>query len=103
MPFDGASSNQGNYVGFMLYSPLGKLNQFSFILEFEYSTNNINDFKDLLVGIKQRLNIICKHLTTFDDSQFIVDLMKKKYSPSDKLIKRYTHTSWPKKFQIYFF
>jgi hypothetical protein len=91
MHFDGSFSSEGNRDGIILYSPLGKIHNFSYRLEFS-CTNNVTEFEALLLGIENAYNLGCGHLTVFGDSEIVVNLSRKIYSPSNKLMKRYTQT-----------
>jgi hypothetical protein len=51
MHFDGACSSEGNGVDIVLCSHVGKIHNFSYILEFS-CTNNITEFEALLLGIE---------------------------------------------------
>jgi hypothetical protein len=62
-------------------------------LEFS-CTNNVTEFKALLLGIENAYNLGCGHLSVFGDSELVVNLVRKIYSPSNKLMKRYTQTVW---------
>jgi ribonuclease HI len=93
MHFDGSCSNEGNGAGIILYSPVGKIHNFSYRLEFS-CTNNVTEFEALLLGIENAYNLGCGHLTVFGDSELVVNLVRKIYSPSNKLMKRYTQTVW---------
>jgi ribonuclease HI len=93
MHFDGACSSEGNGVGIILYSPVGKIYNFSFRLEFA-CTNNVVEFEALLLGIENAYNLGCGHLTIFGDSELIVNLVRKIYNPNNKLMKRYTQVVW---------
>jgi ribonuclease HI len=93
MHFDGACSNEGNGVGIILYSPVGKIHNFSFRLEFT-CTNNVVEFEALLLGIENAYNLGCGHLTIFGDSELVVNLVRKIYNPNNKLMKRYTQVIW---------
>jgi hypothetical protein len=52
MHFDGSCSNEGNGSNIILYSPIGKINNFSYRLEFS-CTNNVTEFEALLLGIQK--------------------------------------------------
>jgi ribonuclease HI len=91
--FDGSFSNEGNGVGIILYSLVGKIHNFSYRLEFS-CTNSVTKFKALLLGIETSYNIGCCHLTIFGDSELVVNLVHNIHSPSNKLMKRYTQTIW---------
>jgi ribonuclease HI len=64
MHFDGACSNEGNGAGIVLYSPVGKIHNFSYRVEFS-CTNNVTEFETLLLGIENAYNLGCGHLTIF--------------------------------------
>jgi ribonuclease HI len=89
MHFDGSCSNEGNEASIILYSPVGKIHNFSYRLEFG-CTNNVTQFEALLIGIENAYNLGCGHFTIFGDSELVVNLVCKIYSPSNKLMKRYT-------------
>jgi ribonuclease HI len=93
MHFDGSCSNEGNGAGIILISPVGKIHKFSYRLEFA-CTNNVTEFKALLLGIENAYNLGCGHLSVFGDSDLVVNLVCKIYSPSNKLMKRHTQTVW---------
>lgn len=48
--FDNASSNEGNFIRCIVYSPLDKIHQFTFRHEFD-CTNNIAEFEASLLCI----------------------------------------------------
>ena len=89
MHFDGSFSNEGNQAGIILYSPMGKIHNFSYRLEFSCA-NNVNKFEALLLVIENAYNLGCGHLTVFGDFELVVNLICKIYSPKNKLMKRYT-------------
>jgi ribonuclease HI len=93
MHFDGSCSIEGNGADIMLYSPVGKIHNFSYMLKFA-CTNNVTEFEALLLGIENAYNLGCGHLAIFGDSELIVNLVRKIYYPSNKLMKRYTQTVW---------
>jgi hypothetical protein len=64
MHFDGSCSNEGNRAGIILISPVGKIHNFSYRLEFA-CTNNVTEFKALLLGIENAYNLGCGHLSVF--------------------------------------
>ena len=51
MNFDGSFSSEGNEAGIILYSPMGKIHNLSYRLEFT-CTNNVTEFEALLLGIE---------------------------------------------------
>jgi ribonuclease HI len=93
MHFDGSCFNEGNVVGIILVSPIGKIRNLSYRLEFA-CTNDVTKFKALLLGIENIYNLGCGHLSVFGDSELVVNLVRKIYSPSGKLMKQYTQTVW---------
>lgn len=56
--FDGASSTEGNGSGIILFSPIGKLLQYSFWLNFE-CMNNVMEFEALALGLQKALELGC--------------------------------------------
>jgi ribonuclease HI len=84
--FDGSCSNEGNGAGIILVSPVGKIHNLSYRLDFSY-TNNVTEFKALLLGIENAYNLGCGHLSIFGVSELVVNLVCKIYSPSDKMMK----------------
>jgi ribonuclease HI len=93
MHFDGSCSNKGNGASIILYLPIVKIHNFSYRLEFA-CTKNVTEFEALLLGIENCYNLHCGHLTVFVDSEIVVNLVHKIYSPSNKLMKRYTQVVW---------
>jgi ribonuclease HI len=87
MHFDGACSNEGNGACIILYSPVGKIHNFSYRLEFS-CTNNVTEFEALLLGIENAYNLGCGHLTVFGDSELVVNLVRKIYNPTNKLLEK---------------
>jgi ribonuclease HI len=86
MHFDGSCSSEGNKTGIILYSLVGKIHNFSYRLEFA-CTNNVIEFKSLLLSIENTYNIGCCHLSGFGDFELVVNLVRKIYTPSNKLMK----------------
>jgi ribonuclease HI len=93
MKLDGSCSNEGNKVGIILYSPVGKIHNFSYMLDFS-CTNNVTEFEALLLGIENAYNLGCGHLIVFGNSELVVNLVHKIYSPRNKLMKHYTQIVW---------
>jgi ribonuclease HI len=89
MNFDGACSSEGNGVGIILYSHVGKIHNFSYILEFA-CTNNITEFEALNLGIENAFNLGYYHLTMLGNFEFIVNMIRLTYTPSKNLLKIYT-------------
>jgi ribonuclease HI len=93
MHFDGSHSNKGNRAGIILVSPAGEIHNLSYRLEFA-CTNNVAEFKALLLGIENTLNLGCGHLSVFGISELFVNLIRKTCSPSDKMMEQYSQTVW---------
>jgi ribonuclease HI len=93
MHFDGSCSNEENGVGIVLISPIGKIHNFSYKLEFA-CMDNVTEFESLLLGIENAYNLGCGHLSVFGDLELVVNLVHKIYFPSNKFMKRYTQTVW---------
>jgi ribonuclease HI len=93
MHLDGLCSSEGKGAGIILYSPIGKIHIFSYRLEF-VCTDNITKFEALLLGIENSYNLGYGHLSIFGDSDLVVNLVRKIYSPSNKLMKLYTQNIW---------
>jgi ribonuclease HI len=93
MHFDGSCSSEGNEAGIILYSHVGKIHNLSYRVEFA-CTNNVTKFEALLLGIENAYNLGCGHLIVFGYSELVVNLVRKIYSSRNKLMKRYTQTSW---------
>jgi hypothetical protein len=66
---------------------------FSYRLVFA-CTNNVTEFKALLLGIENTYNLGCGHLIVFGDFELVVNLVHKIQSPRNKLMKRYTQIVW---------
>ena len=71
MNFDGAYSRTGKGAGVVIISPEGKVFNFAFRLEFE-TTNNVAEYKALLLGIKIAKDMGIKLLSVKGDSDLIV-------------------------------
>jgi ribonuclease HI len=93
MKFNGSLSNEGDGVGIVLVSPIGKIHNLSYELEFS-STNNVAEFKDLLLGIENVLDLGCGHLSFFGYYELLVNLIRKMCYPRNKLMERYSQTVW---------
>jgi hypothetical protein len=86
MHFNGSCLNEGNRVGIVLISSVGKIHNYAYRLEFA-CTNNVTKFESLLLGIENTYNLGCGHLSVFGYSELVVNLVCKIYSPSNKLMK----------------
>jgi len=88
MHFDGECSSEGNGARIIFDSPIGKIHDFSYILEFA-CINNVTKFEALILGIENAFNIGCYHLTIFGDSE-LVNLIRRIRTPQTSLLKVYT-------------
>jgi ribonuclease HI len=86
MNFDGSRSNEGNGAEIILVSPVGKIHNLSYRLEFA-CTKNVTDFEALLLGIENACNLSCGHLLVFGYSKLVVNQVRKIYSPSNKMME----------------
>jgi ribonuclease HI len=93
MHFDGSCSNEGNGAGIILVSPTGKIHNLYYRLEFAGS-NDVTEFKALLLGIENSLNLGSGHLSVFGNSELVVKLIHKIFSHSNKMMERYSKTIW---------
>jgi ribonuclease HI len=93
MHFNGSHSNKGNGDGIILVSPVGKIHNLSYRLEFSCS-NNAFEFKSLFLGIENSLNLGCGHLLVFGNSELVVNLIRKTCSPTNKMMEQYSQTIW---------
>jgi len=89
MHFDGASSKEGSEAGISLYISFRNTFSFSYRLIFS-CTNNVAEFEALLLGLENALELGCQNITVFGDSELIINLVRKLYTPSNKLMRRYT-------------
>jgi ribonuclease HI len=76
MRFDGSCCSEGNGVGITFVSPARKFHNLSYRLEFACS-NNVADFKALLLGIENALNLGCGHLSVLRNFEIVVNLIRK--------------------------
>jgi ribonuclease HI len=93
MHFDGSCSKKGNGADIIIYSPIGKIHNFSYRLEFD-CTKNVVEFKALLLGIENAYNLGCGHLIVFGDYELVLNLVQKIYVQNNKLLKFYTQAVW---------
>jgi ribonuclease HI len=93
MHFDVSHSNEGNRAGIILVSFAGKIHNLSYGLEFACS-NNAAEFEALLLGIENAFNLGCGHLLFFGNFELVVNLIRKTFSPTDKMMEQYSQTVW---------
>lgn len=88
MHFDGVYSKYGSKAGISLYNSFGNFFSFSYRLNFS-CTNNVAEFETLLLGLENALKLGCQKIIVFGDSELIINLVRKLYTPSNKLMRRY--------------
>jgi len=72
MDFGGARSILGSSEGLIVETPFGKVLPFLYHLYFD-CTNNITEYKDLALGIRQVEDLGVKKLRSYQDSELIVN------------------------------
>jgi ribonuclease HI len=93
MHFNCSHSNEVNGVGIVLVTPAGKIHNLSYRLEFSCS-NDATNFRALLLGIENALNLGCGHLSVFKNSELVVNLIRKTCSARNKLMEQYSQIVW---------
>jgi ribonuclease HI len=93
MHFDGSHSKESKGDGIILVSPVRKIHNLSYRLEFACS-NIATEFKALLLGIENSLNLGCGHLSVLENSELVVNLIRNTCSSSDKMMEQYSQTVW---------
>jgi ribonuclease HI len=93
MHLNGSCSSEGNGAGITLVSLAGKIHNLSYRLEFACS-NNVIEFKALLLGIENALNLGCGHFSVFRNSELVVNVIRKICFPSNEMMEQYSQTIW---------
>ena len=88
MNFDGAYSRAGKGAGIVIVSPVGKVFNFAFRLEFE-ATNNVAEYEALLLGIEIAKDMGIKMLSIKGDSDLIVQQVKGQFACKCQRLKKY--------------
>jgi hypothetical protein len=78
MYFDGACSKKGSGVGIVFISPTKEVIPMSYKLEFD-TTNSINEYEALLLGLKAARDMGIDKLSIFGDSELIIHEIKNIY------------------------
>jgi ribonuclease HI len=78
MFFDGSSSNEGSRAGVVLVSPYKDIFTLSFKLEFQI-TNNIAEYKTLILGFRDANDLKIDKLEVFGDSESVGLQVRDKY------------------------
>jgi ribonuclease HI len=89
MHFNGAFSSEGSGARIVIYSLVGKVRHFSFIIIFA-CTKNTTEFEALLLVLVKATNLGCRHLTIFRDFELIINLIQIIHTLAHKLLKCYT-------------
>jgi ribonuclease HI len=86
MFFDGACSKEGSGVGIVFISPIKEVLPLSYKLEFD-TTNNISEYEDLPLGLKDAKNMGIDKIYVFVDSELIIHQIKKNYHTKQQRLK----------------
>jgi ribonuclease HI len=86
MFFDVDCSKEGFGVGIVFVSPTKEVIPLSYKLEF-YTTNNINEYEALLLGLKFAKNMGIDKIYVFGDSELIIYQIKKHLSHQTTEVK----------------
>ena len=78
MFFDGSCSKEGFGVGIVFISPTKEVIPLSYKLEFD-TTNNINEYEALMLGLKAAKNMGIDKNFVFGDSELIIHQIKNIY------------------------
>ena len=78
MYFDGACSREGSVARIVFISPTKEVIPMSYKLEFD-TTNNINEYEALLLGLKVAKDMGIDKLFVFGDSELIIHQIKNIY------------------------
>ena len=88
MFFDGACSKEGSGSGIVFISPSKEVVPLSYKLDFD-TTNNINEYEALLVGLKAAKNMGIDKISVFGDSELIIHQIKNIYQTKQQRLKHY--------------
>jgi ribonuclease HI len=93
LDFDGAHSSTGSGAGIVLRSPDNETTLFSYRLEFN-CTNNIVEYKALILGINLAIDMNIKTLHVKGDSDLIISQVNKKFTAKNPRLKQYRDVVW---------
>jgi ribonuclease HI len=88
LEFDGTHSNFGFGVGIVLITPSKEATYFSYRLEYN-CTNNIAEYKALLIGLNLALGRNIKYLKVIGDSDLVVSQVKLKFAAKNERLRKY--------------
>lgn len=91
--FDGAYSNEGTSVGFLLIAPGGNMFPFSFKLEFE-ATNYVVEYESLILTLQTTKQMWIKSIFSFGDSKLIIKQIKDHYHKKHPRLRAYVNEVW---------
>ena len=93
MYFDGACSKEGNGVGVIFVSPLGKMFKYSFLLNFE-CTSYVAEYEALIIGLNIAKVYGIKLLSILGDLDLIVSQIRHKFATRKPNLKQYINYVW---------
>ena len=86
--FDGASLREGAGAGVVLISPTNQAVTISYKLQFG-KTNNTIEYESLISGMKAAKYLGVDEITTFGDSELLVQQVKKVYQVKQPNLRNY--------------
>ena len=93
MYFDGSSSKEGVGAGVVLISPSGEVVIFMYKLEF-ITTNNTTKYEALLLGLRAAKYLCIQQISTYGDSELVVQQVRNNYQVKQDLLKVYRNEVW---------
>jgi ribonuclease HI len=93
MYFDDSSSKEGYGVGILLISPTKEVITLSYKLEFE-TTNNIDEYEALVLGLRAAKDMAIDCLAVFGDSELIINQARNIYQDKQLRLKKYKNEVW---------
>jgi ribonuclease HI len=93
LDFDGAHSSTISGAGIALRSSNNEITLFSYKLDF-YCTNNIVDYKALILGIDLTIDMNIKNFHVKGDFDIIVSQVNRKFAAKKPRLKQYRDVVW---------
>jgi ribonuclease HI len=93
MYFDGASTKDSAGAGVVLISPLKEAMNLSFTLDFK-TTNNIEEYEALILGLNTTKEMGIKGLKVFGDADLIIQQVNNTFQASHVRLKAYRDEVW---------
>lgn len=93
MYFDGACSKEGSSARAILIYLQGKTLKYSFLLQFS-CTNNVVEYKALLLGLKLASKHGIKSLKVFGDFEPVVSQVRSRFFTKEKRLRQYRNEVW---------